>query len=155
MAQLKDTTVTGNLTVTEKIRGESFEISVNGMSVKLVNKTGLDPETQATKGAIVQVDGTTDNAVKLAVANSELPFGVIRDEGVEADAEIWIANEGAAAVLLKNGVGCTKGEIAYVSDTAGRAASTATRSTAGYKAIGYFTKTLTSGTDVLAEIVLL
>ena len=31
----------------------------------------------------------------------------------------------------------------------------ATRSTAGYKAIGYFTETLTSGTDVLAEIVLL
>jgi hypothetical protein len=138
-----------------KLKCANFEISTDGMSVKLVNKTGLDPETQATKGVIVQVDDTTDNAVKIAVANSELAFAVIRDEGVEPDAEIWIANEGKASVLLKDGVGCTKGEIAYVSDTAGRAASTATRSTAGYKAIGYFTETKGSGTDVLAKIVLL
>lgn len=66
--------------------------------------------------------------------------------------KIW---EGKAVVPMKDTVGCTKGEIAYVSDTAGRAASTSTRATAGYKAIGVFTETLAGGTDVLAEIIML
>lgn len=155
MARLRDTTVTGDLTVSGKIKGESFELSSNGLSVSMVNKTGLDPETQETQGVIVVVDDTTDNAVKIAPANSEIPIGVIRDSGVIADASIWVCNEGKAVVLMKDTVGCTKGEIAYVSDVAGRAASTATRATAGYKAIGVFTETLAGGTDVLAEIIML
>ena len=155
MAILKATTVNGDLTVTGNIKGESFEISTNGLSVVMTNKTGLDPETQETQGVIVIVDGTTDNAVSIAPANSEAPYGTIRDSGVIADASIWVSNEGKGYVLMKDTVGCTKGQFAYVSDVAGRAASTSSRATAGYKAIGIFTETKAGGTDVLAPIVFL
>jgi hypothetical protein len=155
MAQLKSSKVNGDLEVTGKIKGESFEISIDGLSVAMVNKTGLNPETQETQGTIVSVDDTTDGAVKIAPANSEAPYGLIRDSGVLADANIWITNEGKSLVLLKDGVGCTKGEFAYVSDVAGRAASTSVRATAGYKAFAIFTETKTSGTDVLANVVML
>ena len=153
MGKFKDgTVVNGLLYVLGKIVGESFEISGNGLSVTYINKTGLDPETQETQGVAVVIDATTDEAVSIAGANSELCAGVIRDSGVIADADIQIVMQGKALGLLKDGVGCVKGEIAYVSDTAGRLASTSSPSTAGYKAVGKWNETKAGGTNVLAKL---
>lgn len=154
MSNLRDTTIDGDLTVDGTMTSGSVAINEDGLSILMTNKTGLDPETQETRGVIVQIDDTTDYAVKVASANSELPFGVIRDSGVDDGYDIYIKILGAAYVLLKDSTGCTKGQIAYVSDTAGRAASTSSRSTAGYKMIGYFLETIAGGTDVLAKIMI-
>lgn len=147
--------ITGlKITATDEINGVGVG-STDGYYVKLTNKTGLNPETTETQGVIVQIDDTTDDAVKVASASSELSLGVIRNSGVIADAEIDIKVLGNALVLLKDSNGCTKGQIAYVSDVAGRALSTSTASTAGYKKIGYFLETAAGGTDVLAKVMLI
>lgn len=93
-----------------------------------------------------------------APANSDEPIGVVYEAGVADASDAWIWTSGAVCqVLLKDGTASTRGNWAYVSDTAGRADLTnadpigATEHT---REIGHCLESKSSGTNVLARVTL-
>lgn len=79
--------------------------ALGGMAILLTNTTG----NPTVKGQVVEVDSTTDDAVIVAVSDSDAPIGVFLDAGVADDAEAWVVVSGRADVLADD-VGFTRGD---------------------------------------------
>lgn len=123
-----------------------------GIAIRMTNATaGL-----TVHGQIVQADTASDNSFKTAVANSDMPIGVVYNSGVDVGGEAWVVVAGIAEVLMKNTVAPVHGYVAYASSTAGRAdcAGSIPASTEHWREIGHILESKAGGTDVLAKMIL-
>jgi hypothetical protein len=71
-----------------------------------------------TAGEIVSVSTATSERVMKAAANSDMPCGAVYATATSGN-PVWIVVAGFAQVTFKGGVTPTRGEVAFVSDTAG------------------------------------
>jgi hypothetical protein len=128
--------------------------SDGGFAVKMTNKTG----SNSVKGTVVECDPDVDNAVEIAPGDSVDPIGVMYEDGVADGSECWVVVAGRAQVLLKDGTASTREYWAKLSDTAGRADITGAvpsppTGAEHFKEIGHCLESQSSGTDVLAYII--
>jgi len=121
-----------------------------GMYATFINKTGAN----SVKGTIVITSTTTDNAVETAPANSEMPIGVIYENGIADGSPVKVVVYGKAEVLLKNTEPATHGYWCGVSDTAGRMyqRATAPSTTEHSREIGHSLQSTAAGTNVLSLV---
>lgn len=125
---------------------------IGGLAVQMLNKTGV----ASVKGTVVQADTVADNACKVAVVSSDMPIGIMYDDGVADGSLVWVVVSGIAQVLMKNTVASTRGYISFVSSTAGRVDQAATIPVAATHdmEIGHPIESVVGGTNVLAKHVL-
>lgn len=131
-----------------------------GYAVPMINKTGA----ASVKGTLVEVYDATaiDYAVDIAVADALDCIGAIYDDGVADGSEVWVVCGGFADVLLKDSTASTRHYWVKVSDVAGRADATNANPPGGligqlfehFGEIGHAVQTVSSGTDVLARVML-
>lgn len=126
-----------------------------GYAVLLTNKTG----TTSVKGELVCASTGTDDAVELASADDTDIIGVMYSAGVTDGSEVWVVTSGIAEVLIEDGTTATRGYWAAPSSTtAGRADLTTSVPPgvvlAHFREIGHCIQSASSGTDVLARVVL-
>lgn len=130
------------------LNGCSFTTE-GGLYQIFINKTGAS----SVKGTIVSASTTTDNAVQIAPANTEMPIGVIYESGIADGSAVKVVTYGKADVLLKNGEASTHGYWCGVSDTAGRMYQLSSPNpTAHYREIGHSLESKSSGTNVLSRV---
>ena len=124
--------------------------SENGMFVLYQNQTG----SVSVKGTIVSASSVANNAVSISPANSDMPIGVIYDNGIANGQLVKVVIAGNAEVLLKNGQASTRGFWCGCSDNAGKMYQQAgVPSTSEHsREIGHSLEAKTSGTNVLALI---
>lgn len=99
-----------------------------------------------TAGEVVSVSTSTSERVMKAAANSDMPLGAVYATATSGN-PVWVVVSGFAEVTFKSGVTPTRGDIAYMSDTAGQADASATLPsvTLHNREIGHVYKTGTSG----------
>jgi len=125
--------LTGDVTIT----GTNMITDDGGYAVKFTAGEALN------RGEIVSF-GTTDNTVKKAPANSDMPFGIVY-QNASSGADVWIVVSGKAYVKAKGLVTLTRGDIVYVSDVAGLANRSATIPTSEHwREIGHCVSTGTA-----------
>jgi hypothetical protein len=150
----------GKVTIADTLEiNAKFKITAEGgYAVRLTNKTGAS----SVKGTLLCASDTTDNAVIIAPADCDNLFGVMYENGVADGSECWVIVGGIAQVLLKDGTASTRTYWARISvDTDGRADITSADVPGGgvvgldeHKSeIGHCIESKTSGTDVLAYII--
>lgn len=146
---------TGILMLSDKV-GMTPE---GGVAIKLVNKSGVN----SVKGRMVEASTAQDNAYDLTGAEDFQPIGVEYESGVADGSECWVVIYGIAEVLLEDGTASTHGYWVKTSDTqAGRAdasnaappGGTVTALEEHMREVGHCLEDKTSGTDVLAKIVM-
>ena len=133
--------------------------AIGGFAVKLTNKTGVN----SVAGKLVRADTTTDDAVKLTVADEEETFGIFLESGVSDGDEAWIVISGIADVAMEDNTTATRGNWVRSSITdAGYADATNTTppspaAFSHFDEIGNCIETVTAtggGTHILARCVL-
>jgi hypothetical protein len=132
---------------------EKTSINDNGgIMIKLTNRTG----SNTVKGTIVSANLSNEEAFYTTPANGDMPIGIVYETGVANGSEAWIVISGIAEVLFKDTVAPTRGYVAYVSDTDGRAenSSSVPAATTHFREIGHPIQTKTAGTSVLAKVVI-
>jgi hypothetical protein len=103
------------------------------------------------RGEIVS-EGTSDNTVKKSPGDDDMPWGVVYQDSASS-ADVWVVVSGKAYVLPKAGVTITRGDVVFVSDTAGRAGSSSTiPTTEHWREIGHCVSTGGSGTLTLCVL---
>jgi hypothetical protein len=124
--------------------------SDGGFFSTYTNRTGTD----SVKGTIVISSANYDNAVDIAPTSSDMPIGVIYDNGVADGSPVRVIVGGRAQVLLQNTVASTRGYWCGTSSTAGRMTQQATvpSTTDHWKEIGHSMESVTGGTDKLAWV---
>jgi hypothetical protein len=80
------------------------------------NRTGAS----SVKGTIVVSSTNYDSAVETAPVSSDMPIGVIYDNGIANGSPVKVVVGGRAQVLLQNTVSSTRGYWCGTSTTAGR-----------------------------------
>lgn len=126
-----------------------------GLAIKLTNKTSVN----SVKGTILEAHATVDNAFKVSDADCLDAIGVVYDDGIANDEECWVIVAGIAEVLLEDGTSATRGYWARTSTTdTGRAIVNITTQPGllqtHFAEIGHGLENVSSGTDVLAKIVM-
>lgn len=92
-----------------------------GFLIKMINRTGAS----SVKGLLVSLSTTADREA-IKQANEYDTIGVIEEAGVAEGSEMWVWMNGSVCqVMLKDGVGVTRGDILLAADTDGRAISAA------------------------------
>lgn len=136
--------------------GSDSATNERGFLVKVINRTG---ETSI-KGKIVAASTIADNEVILQ-ANEFDAFGVIQEAGVAQGGAMWIwVNGSICKVMFENGVAPGHGNLATCSDVDGRAHSLANPGVSvpgfetHFKEIGHVMESKSSGTDVLALVMI-
>lgn len=121
-----------------------------GFAVKYINKTGAP----SIKGTIVSISTTTNNAIQVAIANSDMPIGVIYENGIADGSTVLVVVSGIAEVLYKDGVTPARAYWIGVSDVAGRAynSSSAPSTTEHNREIGHAIESSASGTNILGKV---
>lgn len=135
---------------TYRFPGTNGFTSDGGLFEYFTNDTGAT----SVLGTIVVASTAVTNAVSTAPANSQMPIGVIAENGVANGSLVKVITYGKAYVLLKDGLSSTRGYWSGVSDTAGRMyqASTVPATVDHNREIGHSLQTVTSGTDVLSLV---
>lgn len=126
-----------------------------GLAIKLTNKSGLN----SVKGTIVKAHDSIDNAFKISDANEFDAIGSVYDDGLYDGEECWVIVAGIAEVLLEDGTSATIGYWARTSTTDPGRAIVNTETQPGLLAthfaeIGHGVEGVSSGTDVLAKIIM-
>lgn len=123
-----------------------------GFATKMTNKTG----SASVKGTIVRADTANDNAFTIAPISSDMPIAVVYEAGIADGSECWVVVSGIAEVLLKDGTASGHGNWVETADVAGRANATGANpnTVTHMQEIGHCVESKTSGTDVLAKVVL-
>lgn len=123
--------------------------SEGGIYQTFINKTGAD----SVKGTIVIASTSTDNAVAIAPANTEMPIGVIYENDIADGSSVKVVTYGKAQVLLKNDTASENGYWCGVSDVNGRMFQIASpNATTHYREIGHSLEEKSAGTDVLSLV---
>lgn len=114
-----------------------------------INNTGT-----SIRGTIVVASTTINNAVDIAPVSSNMPIGVIYEDGIANGSPVKVVVYGKAQVLLKDGEVANNGYWCGVSDVAGRMyqLSTAPITTEYNQEIGHSLEANNSGTNVLSLI---
>jgi len=130
--------------------GNNWFTAEGGFYETFVNDTGA----LSVKGTIVTASSLVDNAVSIAPPFSNMPLGVIYDDGVASGSMVKVVVYGKAQVLLKNGESATRGYISLVSDTAGRMYQRAdyVDEAEHSRQIGQSIETKASGSNVLSLV---
>ena len=129
--------------------------SEGGLYVQLINNTGT-----SVKGTIVVASATAgvNNAVDIASAGSQLPLGVIYEDGVADGDPVKVVVAGRAQVLLRNNESAVQGYWCGVSTlTAGRMVQSnllPTLLATVMQGIGRSLETVLGGDDILAYVLL-
>lgn len=97
--------------------GDFYLTPEGGHAVSLTNNTG----SASVKGQLVRADSAAFYTCEV----DETPIGVVYEAGVANGKKCLIVVGGRAQVLLENSTSSTANDWLYVSDTAGRATSTA------------------------------
>lgn len=120
-----------------------------GIYETFINNTGT-----SIKGTIVVASITVDNAVDIAPANSNMPIGVIYEDGITNGSFVKVIVYGKAQVLLKDGEVSTNGYWCGVSDVDGRMyqLSTVPSTTEYNREIGHSLESNISDVNVLSLI---
>lgn len=125
-----------------------------GLAVRLINKTSV----ASVKGTVVTTAAGTDNAFDLTAGDDVDPIGVVYETGIADGSECWVVVAGIADVLLKDTTAATRNYWAATSDTGGRADCTNAASPGliltHFQEIGHCLESKSSGTDVLAKVLL-
>ena len=123
-----------------------------GIALKLTNRTG----SNSVKGTIVIASASYDSAFAVSASDENMAIGAVYENGIADGSACWVVISGVAEVLLKDGVAGTRGYICYCSATAGRMdqASTVPADAVHFREIGHCIEAKSSGTDVLAKIVM-
>ena len=121
-----------------------------GLYVTLINGTGA----ASVKGTVVVASTAIDKAVRIAPANSDMPMGVIYDNGVANGGNVKVVVCGNAETLLKNGQAASRGFWCGISDVAGRMYQVVNppSTTEHNRELGHSLETKASGTNVLALV---
>lgn len=121
-----------------------------GIYETFINNTGVS----SVKGTIVIASTSVDNAVDIAPASSQMPIGVIYENGIANGSPVKVVVYGKAQVLLKNTEAAVRGYWCGVSDVSGRMyqVSTAPSTTEHNREIGHSLESKTSGTNVLSTV---
>ena len=121
-----------------------------GLYVTYTNNTG----TASVKGTVVVASTTINRAVSIAPANSDMPIGVIYDNGVANGQPVKVIVCGNAETLLKNGQAASRGFWCGVADVAGRMhqQSSPPSTTEHSREVGHCLQTVAAGVDKLALI---
>ncbi len=130
--------------------GSSGFTAEGGIFETFVNNTGV-----SVKGTIVVASATVDHAVDIAPADSQMPIGVIYENGIANGSPVKVAVSGKAEVLLKNDTASVRGFWCGVSDAAGRmyqADAPPGTLEENNRKIGHSLSTGDSGTDVLSMV---
>lgn len=136
-----------------------FITELGGIAIPLTNKTG----SNSVKGTVVTADTTTDFAFKTHAADDDMPIGIVYESGIADGSECWVVISGCAEVLLEDGTASTRGYwVRSGATTAGRADATTANPPGGtvpalethMKELGHCLESKTSGTDVLARIIM-
>lgn len=127
-----------------------------GLAIKLVNKTG----SNSVKGTVIRAGTVVDNSFSLETEEFEA-IGVVYDNGIADGNDCFVVVSGIAEVLLKDGTAATRGYWVKCADIDGRAEVTTPPTGIGalstaehFKEIGHCIESKSSGTNVLAKIVL-
>ena len=124
-----------------------------GLAIRLTNKTG----SASVKGDLVRADTGVDNAFILTGADDDECLGAVYEAGVADGSQAWVVVAGIAEVLLKDTTEAIRGNWVETSDTAGRADATQASPAAApahFQEIGHSIENKSSGTNVLAKIVM-
>lgn len=150
MGQINKTTAEINAALL-KLDYVSFN-EFGGQMIKLINKTG----SSSVKGQIVAASTDYDGSFMTSPANGDMPIGIVYDAGIADGQSVWIVVSGVAEVLSKDGQAPVRGYLAYNSDVAGRAdySSSVPATSQHNREIGHVLESKSSGTNVLAKIVL-
>jgi len=124
--------------------------SEGGIYETFVNNTGVS----SVKGTIVIASTTVYNGVSIAPANTEMPIGVIYENGIANGLPVKVVVYGKAQVLIKNGESSSYGFWCGVSDVAGRMYQTSLNpgTTSHNREIGHSLEAKTSGINVLSLV---
>ena len=132
---------------------------IGGIMIKLTNKTG----SNSVQGQLVHADTSTNDAVKLTIADGEECIGVFLEGGVSDGSEAWIVISGIADVAMEDNTTATRGNWVRTSITeAGYADATnalppSPAAFTHFNEIGNCIETVTAGgegTHILARCVL-
>jgi hypothetical protein len=120
-----------------------------GIYETFINNTGT-----SVKGTIVIASTTINNGVDIAPSNTQMPLGVIYENGISNGSLIKVITYGKAEVLLKNGENSSKGYWCGVSDVSGRMyqQNSPPGTTDHSREIGHSLESKTGGTNVLSLI---
>ena len=124
-----------------------------GFLLRFINRTGGN----SVKGTLVSASPSADREV-IKQASEYDAIGVIQEAGVAEGSECWVWMPGSLCqVLLKDGVGVTRGDLMIHADTDGRADVVSPpppppTTDTHFKEIGHCFESKTSGTDVLALV---
>lgn len=120
-----------------------------GFYQTFINATGA----ASVKGTVVTASTSVDNAVMVAPVYSQMPIGVIYDNGVANGQPVRVVTYGKAQVLLKNGQSSVRGYWAGLTDVAGRMYQEPSPSTTEhFTEVGHSLESKSSGTNVLSLI---
>ncbi len=136
----------------------NYTINEGCFKIQLINKTG----TESIYGEIVEASTTTDLAFEQGHVNDSQPIGIVAEGGIADGLPCWIAVQGVAEVLLKDGTISTHSYWVRTSDVVGRADATLPVPPGGgipeldqhMQEIGHCLESKSSGTAVLAKIIL-
>lgn len=127
-----------------------------GLAIKLVNKTG----SNSVKGTVVRTGTVNDTSFSVQTEEFEA-IGIVYEDEIADGNDCFVVVSGIAEVLLKDGTAATRGYWVKCADTDGRAEVTTPPTGIGalstsehFKEIGHCIESKSSGTDVLAKIVL-
>ena len=141
--------------IIRRLTGTTRRTPEGGYAVRLINNTGA----RSVKGTVVSTDTAIDKAVRVCVANSVVPFGVMYDEA-DNGKMCWVVISGLAEVLIKDGTEAVKGDWVGMSDANGRAYTAAHSGTTPpetavhNRELGHCLESKSAGSDVLALIAL-
>ena len=121
-----------------------------GLYVTYINNTGA----ASVKGTVVVASSAVNKAVSIAPANSDMPMGVIYENGVANGGNVKVIVSGNAETLLKNGQAASRGFWCGCSDVSGRMYQQASvpSTTDHNRELGHSLETKASGTNVLALV---
>lgn len=130
--------------------GNSWFTAEGGLYETFVNDTGAP----SVKGTIVCASPLTDNAVSIAPAYSQMPLGVIYEDGIPVGGMVKVVVYGKAQVLLKDGYASEKGFWCGVSNTPRRMFQVVAPADADehFRQIGYSLEKKSPGTSVLSLV---
>lgn len=148
--------ITQQTLITDFFSSSKVKFTIEGgYAVKLTNKTG----GVSIKGTLVETHTTIDNAFQTAGADGIENIGVVYENGIADGEECWVVVGGIAEVLLEDSTLSTRGYWARSSTTVAGRVDITNADPPGlvlshFAEIGHCIESKSSGTDVLAKIVL-
>lgn len=130
--------------------------SEGGLAIRLINKTG----SPSVKGSLVSAGLALDSSFILQTDEFDA-FGVVYEDSIVDGDLCLVVVSGIAEVLLQDGTAAVRGYWAKAASADGRAEVTTAPSGIGalstaqhFREIGHCIESKSSGTDVLAKVVL-